>query len=301
MSIDYTNLLKDKLTSEFHLIDYMKNTPLVIQYYLLKSIYYVDHIIVAKPFTKYGWLLAINTTLGLWRDSNLIVYYNEKEPKYTSSIIIQELTGKALINEYGEVMSINKILNKTLSYLASFSSGFRDLYQEIISQYLTKLSVNRIRISEKYINFIKHDLVNVIIPRIIAYRLIDFDYNKVVEESVSDYVKLFEYWLNTKPSKVWIIALSNALKIAGYNPIDYELPDTDLVIEKTSYGYRYVFIHINEVDEKYIEMLRILRKALENRNKLEELLKEWWSEISSLGEIELLKKGFIVPDIFSID
>ncbi|MEM4722982.1 MAG: hypothetical protein QXJ42_04220 [Desulfurococcaceae archaeon] len=301
MAIDYINLIRDKLTDEYFLVDYMKNTPLFIQYFLLKSVFYVDTIIIAKPFTKYGWMLALNTLLSTWRNSSLIVYFNEIEPRYTSSIIIQELVGKALVNEYGEVMSSNKILYRTLSQLASFNSGFREIYRRDIYNYVEKLSRDRIIVSERFLNFIKYDLTNVIIPRLIAYRLVEYDYKNVVEESISNYLNIFKMWLNTKPTGKWIRALSNAFKIINVNPIDLGLPDTGSIIEKTSYRDRYVFIHLNEVDGKYIEMIKILRKAAENRDRVEEILSEWWSEIKDLGEIMLLKKGLIIPDIFSVD
>lgn len=298
---NFIELLRDKLDSEFYLVNYYKDIPLIIQYYLLKSIYYIDSIVVAKPFTKNGWLLAINTVLSTWRGSKLIVYYNEREPRYTSSIILQELVGKILINEYGEVISVNKFLCRTLSYLSSFISGFRDLYQKTILEYVSKLSVDKITVPEKYISFFIHDLMYVVIPRLLAYRLVNYDYREIVEESISDNKKLIELWLNTKPSNSWVIALSNAFKIIGLNPLNYGLVDTGFTIEKTSNGYRYLFIYINEVDDKYIEMMRILRRAVENRDRIEQILREWWSEIRNLGEIELLKRGFIVPDVFSID
>lgn len=302
MSTNYVvDLIRSKLDSEHSITDYYRQLPLIIQYYLLKSLYYVDSVILAKPFTKHGWLLAINTVLSTWRGSKLIVYYNEREPRYTASLIIQELVSKALINEYSNILSDNKTLLKTLSYLASFVSGFRDLYREEVVNYVTQLCRDRFVVSVKYFNFFKHDLMYVVIPRIIAYKLVGYDYKSIVEESISNYKKIYEMWMSTNPDNTWIIALSNALKIVGYNPLDYYLIETNPVVVKTNHDQKYVFIYINEVDEKYIEMMRLLKKAVEKRDRAEEILKEWWSDLSQLDEIELIKQGLIIPDIFLID
>ena len=73
-----------------------KNISADVAPYILKGLARIESIVLAPSFTKYGWYLAIYEVLGKIENGNIFVYYNPENPYWTSSIIVHELTHKAL-------------------------------------------------------------------------------------------------------------------------------------------------------------------------------------------------------------
>ena len=240
--------------------------------YILKGIENVEEILLALPFTKYGWLLAIYEAYGKTEDSKIIVYFNSEKPQWTASIIVHELIHKSLDIKCKTVL--DTIVDETLAYLASFKLGFLKLYDKSIREAIELLSQCKI-LWEKY----DYQLINIFIPRILAKELIEYGFNHVVKEAMTDFSNLMNLWLKRKPSRKTRKALATALVLIGINPEKYGLEKITCKPEIKPITNMSQEIKLEGVDSNFLKMIKILEEIIRNPEKLKEILAPWWNEI----------------------
>ena len=181
-----------------------KNLARDVEPVILRGLDNVENVILAKAFTKYAWLLVIYGAIGKQEGNTLIIYYNSEDPKWTASIVIHELAHVGLGIKRRNTEDV--IIDETLAYIASFKSGFISLYEKGIRQAVKLLSECANRYGEL-------EIAHIIIPRILAYRLIAYNYDQLVHHA-SDLEELLQLWLETKPDTNEKRALATALKLA---------------------------------------------------------------------------------------
>jgi len=278
----FYELLRFKVVEGVDILHYLKPIPRSVEYYLVKGLEKIGEIRFAKPFTRYAWLLVLYLAFGKIHDSKVIIYYNVREPRWSLSSLIHELIHASIGVERRGKSDI--IVDETYAYLASYQSGYRDLYLKGDNDIIRYFSRDKVMVPDD--PQFQIDLVNIVIPRILANRLTIYDYDYVVKATNYSLNELIGLWLKTNPNDTEIKALSNTLKLAGFKPYDYNLIDTSAsFVEKSG---ETVYYGIEGVDEKYLEMIRILRKAVENPSKISEILAPWWSELNDLPEINVL-------------
>ena len=243
--------------------------------YILKGIENVEEILLALPFTKYGWLLAIYEAYGKTEDSKIIVYFNSENPYWTASIIIHELIHKSLDIKCKIVL--DTIVDETLAYLASFKLGFLKLYDKSIRETIELLSQCKI-LWEKY----DYQLINIFMPRILAKELIEYGFNHVVKEAMTDFSNLMNLWLKRKPSRKTRKALATALVLIGINPEKYGLEKITCKPEIKPITNISQEIKLEGVDSNFLKMIKILEEIIRNPEKLKEILAPWWNEIEPI-------------------
>ena len=116
----------------------LENAPSDVAPYILEGLRNVSNIILASPFTKYGWLLTIYEAVGRTVNSTIIVYFNTENVDWTLSTIVHELTHKALNISHRTILDV--IIDETLAYLASFKYGFLRLYEKGVREVISILS-----------------------------------------------------------------------------------------------------------------------------------------------------------------
>ena len=243
--------------------------------YILKGIENVEEILLALPFTKYGWLLAIYEAYGKTEDSKIIVYFNSEKPQWTASIIVHELIHKSLDIKCKIVL--DTIVDETLAYLASFKLGFLKLYDKSIRETIELLSQCKI-LWEKY----DYQLINIFMPRILAKELIEYGFNHVVKEAMTDFSNLMNLWLKRKPSRKTRKALATALVLIGINPEKYGLEKITCKPEIKPITNISQEIKLEGVDSNFLKMIKILEEIIRNPEKLKEILAPWWNEIEPI-------------------
>ncbi|WFO74932.1 hypothetical protein J4526_07620 [Desulfurococcaceae archaeon MEX13E-LK6-19] len=251
-----------------------------VEWYVVKGLETVEEIILAQPFTRYGWLLAIYQATGKTEDSRIIVYYNSVDPRWTASFIVHETIHKALNIRRDTLADI--IIDETLAYLASFKSGFLGLYEKGIRESVELLSQCITPPGES------DQLLHVVVPRILAKRLNDYDYDYVVKKSLNNLYRLVKLWLNTNPSLRERTALSTGFTLLGINPVDYGLEKTCKEVKTIeSEGITSREPVLEGVDKDFTEMTRILKKVARNPSRARDILAPWWNEIEPiLNELE---------------
>jgi len=250
-----------------------KNLADDVKPFFLRGLDRISKIVLAKAFTKYGWLLAIYSALGKVEGDTLIIYYNREEPRWTASTLIHEVIHIALdINRQG---LLDTIVDEALAYTASFKSGFQDLYLKGIKQAIEILS----SCTNPYEGY---ELVNIVIPRILAHRLTRYNYIHLVKQIVERPKVVFDIWLETNPEKDEIQALAIALKMIK---IDVEGSLLEIgcreelgILDNTS-RYSYEF---EGVDKDFLKMIELLNEAARNKQKAYEILKPWWNELKEV-------------------
>ncbi len=252
-----------------------KNLSSDVKPFFLKGLSKINKIVLAKAFTKYGWLLAIYHALGKIEGDMLIIYYNKEEPKWTASTLIHEVIHLAL--DIRRQNSLDIIVDETLAYTASFKSGFQDLYTKGVKQAIGFLS-NCICPYDTY------ELVNIAIPRILAFRLTRHDYTYLVRNATKEPRTLFNTWLETNPGENEIQALSIALKNTGIKA-RLDLPEIvcreKQVIPSNVEEYSREF---EGVDRDFVKMIELLDEAAKNKQKAHEILKPWWKELEEIKD-----------------
>ncbi len=241
-----------------------------------KGLTKIIRIILAKPYTKYGWLLVIYNALGMTRDGNLIVYYNSEEPRWTAAVLIHETVHLALGIKHSS--TVDTIVDEALAYTATLKSEqLRTLYVPGIKQAVKLLS----RCTNPYGDF---ELVNIIVPRILAYRLTSYNYQDLVNNLMESPRRIYRLWLETQPPKDELHALATALHLAGVTAFE-EIKALENacreVTSKEAGGNTSKYI-LEGVDKHFIRMLEILRKAATNRHAYREVLKPWWNELKDI-------------------
>ena len=211
--------------------------------------------------------------MGKVEGDTLIIYYNSEEPRWTASTLIHEVIHIALdINRQG---LLDTIVDEALAYTASFKSGFQDLYLKGIKQAIEILS----SCTNPYEGY---ELVNIVIPRILAHRLTRYNYIHLVKQIVERPKVVFDIWLETNPEKDEIQALAIALKMIK---IDVEGSLLEIgcreelgILDNTS-RYSYEF---EGVDKDFLKMIELLNEAARNKQKAYEILKPWWNELKEV-------------------
>ena len=257
----------------------VKNVSSDIVNYILKGLTNIKNIVLALPFTTYGWYLAIYEIVGKAEDDKIIVYYNSENPYWTASIIVHELTHKALNIKHKTITDL--VIDETLAYLASFKSNkFLELYEKGIVEIIKLLSKYMVprEISE-------HDLANIYIPRILAKNLISYNFSKVVKEAKSNFNNLVILWLKSNPNKILKTALSVALSAIGLSPETYGLEKQKHNVRTiTTSGIIGKEIAFEGVDSNYLEMKKMLEKAAKEPNNVRKTLSPWWKEIEPIAD-----------------
>ncbi len=240
--------------------------------YMEKGLRRLDKIIVSKPYTTYSWYLVLNlTTHSLISDREAVVYYNSSEPLWTIAGIVYEVIGKA-------IYSTGILCDHVLPVIAVYKMGLQKLYMEIIRDSMEKI------LGEHVV----HDplkLLYDVVPKIMAYRLVDIDYNRIISHTLDGDYGLVKLWMNTGPSREEIEVLSVALKTNKLDPIDYGLPDidveisTDLTIDTTD-----LCKMIDGTDQNYCRMLEILLEIAKEPWRAWEILEPWKEEIALIKE-----------------
>ena len=241
--------------------------------FFCKGLSGISRIVLAKAFTKYGWLLAIYNALGIVEGDTLIIYYNREEPRWTASTLIHEVIHIAL--NMNRKSSLDTIVDEALAYVASFKSGFQDLYLEGISQAVEILS----SCTNPYEDY---ELINIVIPRILAHRLTRYNYTHLVEQLIKIPEAVFDFWLETNPEKNEIQALATALKITRIDVKNKLLKTScreELRIINDVNEYRYEF---EGADRDFLKMIELLNKAAKNRQEAYKVLKPWWNELKEI-------------------
>jgi len=246
-----------------------------VEPYIIKGLEAVDEIILALPFTRYGWFLAIYQLVGRVENSRVIVYYNSAKPRWTASYIIHELSHKGLDIKRSNLF--DAIIDETLAYLASFKLGFLDLYEQGIKQYIKSAFMYKAVLNESY----EYELVNTILPRILARRLINYNYSYIVNESVNNFHRLVTLWLNTEPTLEDRKALAIGFIFLNIDPLEYGLEKPNEALKETEIE-KYPQVVLEGVDKEFIEMTKILEKAAENPSRLRDILAPWWNEIEPI-------------------
>ena len=245
--------------------------------FFLRGLDRISRIVLAKAFTKYGWLLAIYNALGKVEGDTLIIYYNREEPRWTASTLIHEVIHIAL--DIDRENSLDTIVDEALAYVASFKSGFQDLYLKGIKQAIEILSSCR----NPYDTY---ELVNIVIPRILAHRLTKYNYIHLVKQVVERPKVVFDIWLETNPEKNEIQALAIALKMVEIdvesNLLEISCREEPSTSDNTS-RYSYEF---EGVDRDFLRMIELLNEAAKNKQRVYEILKPWWNELKEI-EYEL--------------
>lgn len=284
-----------KIKGSKTIVTYISFIPCDVEDYIVRGLREIEEIIVAEPFTRYGWYLAIYNVMGKVERSRIIVYHNREDPRWTVSTIIHELIHKAL-DIKGSLLEV--IVDETLAYLASYKTGFYKLYrvgdQEIIKEFASK----EILVSSE--ENLVYEITRICLPRILASRLTIYDYREVVDKALDSLDELVRLWIKTNPSREEFISLSNTLYLIGLKPNKYGLEYTIKPVvrefkEVRKTSVRYV---LEGVDKNYLEMIRVLRRVVENPAKKREILSPWWSEVKDLKEIELLE--YVDPDEYFI-
>lgn len=62
----------------------------------LQGLRKVGRVVLARSFTRHGWLLAIHHAIGMVEGETLIIYYNAEDPRWTASTLIHEVIHIAL-------------------------------------------------------------------------------------------------------------------------------------------------------------------------------------------------------------
>lgn len=277
--MEFTRYLESKINGDYRSeIAYMvaRSISRDVKPLFLQGLENVDEIILANAFTKYGWLLAIYNALGLHLNGALIIYLNKREPRWTASSLIHEVIHVAL--GVDRKSSLDIVVDEALAYTASFKSGFQELYENGIRDSIELLSKCR----NPYNNY---DLVSIVVPRILAYRLVYYKYTHLVKQVLVDYNKIFDLWFNARPrpSKSEVQALVYALKAVNMDPgmnIDVCVNECNHVSIGSS-KQNYV---LEGVDEEYLQMIRLLQKAARNREKAREILAPWWDILEEIKD-----------------
>ena len=241
--------------------------------YVTKGTESVEAIVLALPFTRYAWLLAIYQSAGWAKGSKIIIYYNSEDPRWTATFIIHELVHKALNLKRNGLT--DTITDETLAYLASFKSGFLELYEKGIGQAVELLS--------RYTIFpgcgAEYELANTILPRIIAKRLIGYDYGYVVRTVVGSFRKLIQLWLDAKPSNAERLALTVGLSALSLNPVEYGLEKPSRPLEVMERRITSQDVEFEGIDAQFLEMVRVLEEVARNPSRKREILAPWWDEV----------------------
>ncbi len=236
----------------------------------------VEEIIIARAFTKYGWLLAIYEILGKVEDGRLIVYYNAENQRWTASILIHELAHAGLDLDRLEDMDV--VIDESLAYTASYKSGFLDLYEEANRSIIETLSKCKNPYNE-------YELLYTIVPRIVARRLTSYDYGKLVGIVRKGKTHIFRLWLNANPSGKERLVMATLLNRLGIDP-GFEIHEACSDLLTLDVQGKFALGH-EGVDRGYVRMVEILKRAAKNRDRAYEILGEWWDQLRDLKpEIE---------------
>ncbi len=207
---------------------------------------------------------------------NLIVYYNSEDLRWTTAVLIHEVVHLAL--DIKRSSTVDTVVDEALAYTATFKSEqLRNLYKPGILQAIKYLS-SCVNLYEDF------EVINIVIPRILAYRLYHYNYHHLVNSVIGKSMNIFKLWLKMGPPETELRALTTALNIANI-----------AVDEVTALGYTCREITSKEaedkikyilegVDKHFIGMIQILRKAVRNKHKYREVLKPWWNELKDLED-----------------
>ena len=275
--MDILEHLESKITDkgEFRDIALLISNNLAsdVKPFFLQGLERIGKVVLAKPYTRYGWLLAIYHAIGKVEGDTLIIYYNAEDPRWTASTLIHEAIHIAL--DISHTDTLNALVDEALAYTASFKSGFHNLYLKGIRQAIELLSSCRNPYEE-------HELAGLVIPRILAHRLIEYDYTDLTEQATEEPRAIFRLWLETSPSEEEVQALAAALTVSGINPgiPALETPCKEAI--STAEGTDTHSYEFEGVDKDFLEMIRLLNEAAKNRHKAYEILKPWWNELKEI-------------------
>ena len=243
-----------------------------------KGLKNTDKVILAKPFTKYGWYLVLYCYLGeAHKDNIVMVYYNLSDPRWTVAILIHEIIHRALnitVNDW-----LDMLVDETLAYTASLKSGFYVLYEKAIKEFV-----------ESLIECWKADreaLLRIMLPLILADKLRMYNYELLVEALTRDRVSLFNLWLATMPDYYEKLALANGLKQLGIR--QYKLlgiTSCPEVFEPSRQYYACRLMPIG-VDAYFEKMVDILLKPDEYRREYEKALDQMVEAVKELDGLSI--------------
>ena len=127
----------------------------------------------------------------------------------------------------------------------------------------------------------EYELVNTILPRILARRLINYNYSYIVNESVNNFHRLVTLWLNTEPTLEERKALAIGFMFLNIDPLEYGLEEPYEALKETEFE-KYPQVVLEGVDKEFIGMIKILEKVAENPSRLRDILAPWWNEIEPI-------------------
>jgi hypothetical protein len=241
--------------------------------FFLEGLRRISGVVIARPFTSYGWLLAIYEALGMTRGGALIVYYNSRNPRWTASTLIHEVIHIALGVE--REIIFNAMADEVLAYVASFKSGFQDIYLNGIRQGVELLSHCINPYSER-------EILDIIVPRLLAHRLVAYNYARLVETLLHKPEAALSLWMSTNLREEEVQALAVALEGASVgSDIGLPKPKCSTVSNPAYDSSAYM---LEEVDKNFLEMKRILDMAARNADRTHEILKPWWSELGKIRD-----------------
>ncbi len=263
-------------------------TPWDVEEYLLEGLSRVSQVVIAKPFTRYAWLLAVYNSLGKLHGDKLIVYYNSEEPLWTVAVLVHEAIHSALNIKHTSILDI--VVDETLAYTATFKAqALRSLYRSGTASAVQTLS----QCTSPYT---PHSVAYIIAPRILAHRLTSYDYRYLAQNLEQNPLNTFKLWLETRPPRNEARALTAALYTLGLENIARGIGVEEECRQVLATGNTTTQGHILEgVDKYYMEMLGILRRAVESGENYQEYLKPWWNEIREImDEIEALIELYMI-------
>ena len=257
----------------------------------IKGLSRVKKVVLAKAFTKYGWVLAIYGAIGMTYKDLLLIYYNLENPRWTASALIHEAVHIGLGISRADTLDL--INDETLAYVASFKSGMLDLYINSINYAVSTLS-NCVKAYDEY------DLSNIVVPRLIAHKLTNYEFKELLKLVDTDKASLIKLWLRSEPSTHELRALATALKLAGLKIKElqkYACREVKESLGIAEYDFRY-----EGVDSSFLRMIKVLDKAAEDKERARKVLEPWWDELEDLkdlvdtyldlrsGRLDMLKK-----------
>ncbi len=254
----------------------VNSVPGDVEPYVVRGLRRVSRVYFVKPFTALAWLLAMYGALGMVREGSLIIYYNEGDVRWSAATLIHEAIHEGLgLRRDG----FNVLIDESMAYLACFRSGFHDLFHECVNQGVKFLSA----CVNPYEGF---ELLNTVLPSIIAYELKEMDFRRVLRIARTDGIKGLINELIRRSDEDLVKAVATGLKELGFKGIEELIEEhaCPSVNELRGWGsYR-----IEGADDKYVEMMSKLAEAVEE-GRLEPL-KPW---VKELGSIEKDVEAFI--------
>ncbi|RLG85815.1 MAG: hypothetical protein DRO39_04690 [Thermoprotei archaeon] len=211
--------------------------------------------------------------MGKVEGDTLIIYYNSEEPRWTASSLIHEVTHIAL--DINRKDMLDTIIDEVLAYTASFKSGYQDLYLKGTKQAIEILSSCR----NPYNTY---ELVNIIIPRILAHRLTRYSYTYLVKQVMREPKAVFSIWLETSPEESEIKALAIALKDTGLDIGRSTLEKGCREEQETPDSFNRYSYEFEGVDRNFLKMIELLNEAARNKQKAYDILKPWWNELKEI-------------------